>query len=205
MTDKGRIENVTKYFFYGHPITIHERCVMKKAVFLDRDGVINEVLTNRVKFVNKPHEFYFLPGVPEAIRKLNQEFSYIFVVTNQGGIGLGYMKEKQLHSIHDHMREELRKEGAIIHDIAYCPHKPKAGCMCRKPNAQMILDLSHKYGDIDLEHSYMVGDTDTDIQAGKKAGTRTVFLGQSDPLADAIFPDLLSAVDWMINDSKPNR
>jgi D-glycero-D-manno-heptose 1,7-bisphosphate phosphatase len=177
---------------------------MKKAIFLDRDGVINEVLTNRVKFVNKPHELYFLPGVPEAIRKLNQVFPYIFVVTNQGGIGLGYMKEKQLHKIHDHMIAELKKEGAIIHDVAYCPHKPKAGCQCRKPNAQMLLDLSRKYGDIDLEHSYMVGDTDTDIQAGKKAGTRTVFLGQSDPLADAVFPDLQSAVEWIINDSNEN-
>lgn len=176
---------------------------MKKAVFLDRDGVINEVLTERVKFVNKPKDLYFLPGVPEAIKKLNEYFDMIFVCTNQGGIGLGFMKESQLHKIHDHMIAELKKEGATIHDVAYCPHKPKAGCACRKPQPKMILDLASKY-EIDLSRSYMVGDTDTDVQAGLKAGTKGVFLGESDPDADAVFPDLLSAADWIIDDSKTN-
>ncbi|WP_144513909.1 HAD-IIIA family hydrolase [Bacillus sp. FJAT-22090] len=173
---------------------------MKRAVFLDRDGVINEVLTNRVKFVNKPHELYFLPGVPQAIKKLNAFFDYIFVVTNQGGVGLGYMKEAQLQKIHDHMIAELKKDGATIHDVSYCPHKPKAGCDCRKPNSKLITDLGEKYN-IDLAHSYMVGDTDTDIIAGKKAGTKSVFLGKSDPIADAVFPDLVTAADWIIEDA----
>ena len=173
---------------------------MKNAVFLDRDGVINEVLTDRVKFVNKPHELYFLPGVPEAIKKLNNFFDFVFVVTNQGGVGLGFMKEHQLRKIHDHMIAELKKEGATIHSVAYCPHKPKAGCACRKPNSKLIVDLGKRYN-INLSQSYMVGDTDTDIIAGKKAGTKTVFLGKSDPLADAIFPDLATAVDWIIEDS----
>lgn len=174
---------------------------MKKAVFLDRDGVINEVLTDRVKFINNPRELFFLPGVPEAIKKLNQVFDHIFVVTNQGGIGLGFMKESQLQKIHDHMIERLKKEGAIIHDVAYCPHKPKAGCDCRKPQPKLLKDLAVKHN-IDLSRSYMVGDTDTDIQAGKKAGTKAVFIGECDPLADAVFPSLLSAVDWIIKDSK---
>ncbi|MFJ8263839.1 D-glycero-alpha-D-manno-heptose-1,7-bisphosphate 7-phosphatase [Rummeliibacillus sp. NPDC094406] len=174
---------------------------MNKAVFLDRDGVINEVLTDRVKFVNRPSDLYFLPGVPEAIKKLNAFFDYIFVVTNQGGVGLGFMKESQLNKIHDHMIAELKKEGAIIHDVAYCPHKPKAGCECRKPKPKLILELIKKY-EIDLSKSYMVGDTDTDIIAGKKAGIKGVFLGKSDPLADAVFPDLISAVDWIIEDAK---
>ncbi|WP_332646784.1 D-glycero-alpha-D-manno-heptose-1,7-bisphosphate 7-phosphatase [Lysinibacillus sp. 54212] len=172
---------------------------MLKAVFLDRDGVINEVLTDRVKFVNKPKDLYFLQGVPEAIKKLNAHFDYIFVVTNQGGVGLGFMKEAQLQHIHEHMIARLKKEGAIVHEAAYCPHKPKAGCACRKPNSKMIQDLAAKY-EIDLSRSYMVGDTDTDIIAGKKAGTKTVFLGKSDPLADAVFPDLFHAADWIIED-----
>lgn len=172
---------------------------MKTAVFLDRDGVINEVLTERVKFVNKPEELYFLKGVPEAIKKLNATFDYIFVVTNQGGVGLGFMKEAQLQKIHDHMIVKLKKEGAAIHEVVYCPHKPKSGCACRKPNSKLIVDLGKKYH-IDLSKSYMVGDTDTDIIAGKRAGTKGVFLGISDPLADAVFPDLLSAVDWIIQD-----
>ena len=77
---------------------------LKRAVFLDRDGVINEVLTDRVKFVNEPNQLYFLPGVEEAIKSLNEYFDYVFVVTNQGGIGLVYMKEKkQKKSNTDHL------------------------------------------------------------------------------------------------------
>ncbi len=174
---------------------------LKKAVFLDRDGVINEVLTDRVKFVNKKEDLYFLPGVPDAIKKLNTAFDYIFVVTNQGGVGLGFMKESQLKKIHEYMIAELKKQGAIIDDVAYCPHKPKAGCECRKPKSKLILDLAQKY-EIDLTKSYMVGDTDTDIVAGKNAGTKGVFLGESDPLADAIYPDLRSAADWIVEDAK---
>ena len=173
---------------------------MKKAVFLDRDGVINEVLTKRVKFVNKPQDLYFLPGVPEAIQKLNEAFDYVFVVTNQGGVGLGFMKESQLQKIHEHMIAELKNKGAIVHEAVYCPHKPKSGCECRKPESKLIVDLANKY-EVDLSHSYMVGDTDTDIIAGKNAGTKGVFLGKSDPLADAVFPSLISAVDWIIADS----
>jgi D-glycero-D-manno-heptose 1,7-bisphosphate phosphatase len=172
---------------------------MKKAVFLDRDGVINEVLTERVKFVNRPDQLYFLPGVAEAIRKLNREFDYVFVVTNQGGVGLGFMKESQLQLIHTHMIDKLREEGAIVEAVAYCPHKPKSGCACRKPNSKLIEDLAKHY-DVDLSSSYMVGDTDTDIIAGKKAGTKTVFIGTSDPLADAVFPDLLGAAGWIVGD-----
>lgn len=174
---------------------------LKRAVFLDRDGVINEVLTKRVKFVNQPNQFYFLPGVKEAIKRLNEHFDYVFVVTNQGGIGLGYMSEKQLNKIHDYMVAELKKKGATIHEVAYCPHKPKAGCECRKPNSKMIEDLGAKYN-IDFEKSYMVGDTDTDIQAGKKAGTKAVFIGESDPLADAVCASLKEAAQWIIQNMK---
>lgn len=172
---------------------------MKKAVFLDRDGVINEVLTSRVKFVNQPEQLFFLPGVAESIRRLNEVFDYVFVVTNQGGVGLGFMKEEQLQKIHDHMVNELQKEGAEIKEVAYCPHKPKSGCACRKPNSKMIEDLAEKY-DVELSASYMVGDTDTDILAGKKAGTKAVFIGNNDSNADAEFPNLMNAVVWILND-----
>lgn len=174
---------------------------MKKAVFLDRDGVINEVLTKRVKFVNRPDQLYFLPGVAEAVRLLNKTFDHIFVVTNQGGVGLGFMKESELQKIHDHMIKELKKEGAVIDEAVYCPHKPKSGCDCRKPNSKLIEQLAEQYI-VDLSSSYMVGDTDTDIIAGNKAGTKTVFIGSADPLADAVCEDLLSAAKWIIEDSR---
>ncbi|MFP3398561.1 HAD hydrolase-like protein, partial [Brevibacterium sp. SIMBA_078] len=81
--------------------------------------------------------------------------------------------------------------------------KPKAGCECRKPGSKMIEDLARKYN-VNLSKSYMVGDTDTDIMAGKKAGTKCVYLGEQDELADAVFPDLLQAADWIIEDSTKN-
>lgn len=177
----------------------------RKAVFLDRDGVINEVLTKRVKFVNRPEHLHFLPGVPEAIRKLNESglFELIAVVTNQGGVGLGYLKEEMLDEIHEHMVSELKKEGASIHEVACCTHKPKEGCACRKPGSLMIEELAEKH-DIDLSFSYMVGDREPDIQAGRNAGTKLVFIGDELEDVDATYPSLKDAVDWIIEDASPS-
>lgn len=172
---------------------------MNIGMFLDRDGVINEVLSHRVKFVNKPTDFYLLDGVGEAIKRFNDEGLKVFVVTNQGGIGLGYMKEAALQDVHRKMEADLEAFGAKIADIAYCPHKPHANCACRKPKPQMILDLADKY-DIDLSKSYMVGDREPDIEAGKEAGTQTILIGERDEEqaeADMIFPDLISVAVWL--------
>jgi len=172
-----------------------------KAVFLDRDGVINEVLSHRVKFVNRPSDFYLLPGVKEAIAAFHEAGWKVFVVTNQGGVGLGYMKKAMLEKVHEKMKEEIASGGGRIDDVSYCPHKPQAGCVCRKPEGKMIEDLASKYG-IQLKDSVMVGDREPDILAGKKAGVgRTVFIGKEDEHhygADANFPDLISAVPWIL-------
>lgn len=172
---------------------------MKRAVFLDRDGVINEVLSDRVKFVNSPQDFYLLDGVGEAIHKLNEANYEVFVVTNQGGIGLGYMSIEDLQKVHDKMREEIARFGGRITDIQYCPHKPHSGCSCRKPHPKMIIDLANKY-DIDLSNSYMVGDRKPDIQAGEYAGVKTVLVGnrEKDVEADHRFADLLSFSNFLM-------
>ncbi len=173
----------------------HERRItLKKAVFLDRDGVINEVLTNRVKFVNKPEQMYLLPKVGEAIKKLNDAGYMVFVVTNQGGVGLGYMKETMLHKVHEKMMRDIAEAGGRVDDIVYCPHKPHAGCACRKPEPQMLTRLAEKY-QIQLAESYMVGDRDVDIQAGKLAGTKTILVGKEE-LGDFQFPSLYEAAVW---------
>lgn|SRR5699024_6192618 len=172
---------------------------MNKGMFLDRDGVINEVLSHRVKFVNKPGDFYLLDGVGEAVKVFNDMGFYVFIVTNQGGIGLGYMREENLKAIHKKMEADLAEYGALIDDIIYCPHKPHGNCPCRKPNPKMILDLADKYA-IDLTASYMAGDREPDIEAGKQAGTKTVLLGEKDKAAadaDLSFPDLLAFADWL--------
>lgn len=173
---------------------------LNKAVFLDRDGVMNEVLSDRVKFVNQPNDFYLLEGVGDAIRLLNEASYAVFVVTNQGGIGLGYMKEEDLHAVHQRMKDDLADYSAFVDDIVYCPHKPQAGCPCRKPNPQMIVDLVNKHT-IDVKHSYMVGDRAPDIEAGERAGVNTVLVGDrgEEIHPDLTFPELLSFANWLVD------
>jgi D-glycero-D-manno-heptose 1,7-bisphosphate phosphatase len=164
-----------------------------KAVFLDRDGVIND----HVRYVNSPEDLFLFPGVGKAIKKLNDAGFKVFVVTNQGGVGLGFLKEEDLHAVHEKMERELKQDGAVIDEIACCPHKPKAGCACRKPEPKMILDLARKY-DIDLKHSYMVGDRDTDVWAGQRAGTKTIFIGAPFAEADFSVKSLVEAADLIL-------
>lgn len=166
---------------------------MKKAIFLDRDGVLNEVLSSRVKFVNHPKDLYLLEGAAEAVAELSKTGYDIFVVTNQGGVGLGFLKEQNLRKIHDHLIEVIKEQGGIIKEVSYCPHKPKAGCQCRKPNPGLLLELAQRH-DIDLEKSVMVGDHERDIEAGKKAGCKTVFIGEVETAADRKAPSLHDAV-----------
>jgi D-glycero-D-manno-heptose 1,7-bisphosphate phosphatase len=152
---------------------------VNKAIFLDRDGVINESFTDRVKFVNRPSDFYLLPGVADAIAILRNLGYHIFVVTNQGGIGMGYMQLSVLKSIHRKMEAELlaANHNALIDDIRFCPHRPNDGCDCRKPRPGMILELAEKY-QVDLGRSYMIGDMESDVQAGRSAGCKTVWIGK---------------------------
>jgi D-glycero-D-manno-heptose 1,7-bisphosphate phosphatase len=169
---------------------------MQKAVFLDRDGVINEVLSKRVKFVNKPEQLYLLEGAAEGIKLLNDSGFLVFVVTNQGGVGLGFMKEEMLITIHEKMKKDIAKAGGKIDDISYCPHKPHAGCACRKPEPEMLHQLAKKH-QVDLKESYMIGDRDVDIFAGKKAGTKTILIGDQEGLADYRFSSLYEAAQWL--------
>ncbi|WP_417897163.1 HAD family hydrolase [Bacillus haimaensis] len=171
---------------------------MYQGVFLDRDGVINEVLTKRVKFVNNPDDFHFLPGALEGIRLLTEAEFKLFVVTNQGGVGLGYMKSQMLEDIHLHMVKEISAAGGRIEEVAACIHKPHEGCLCRKPGPKMIVDLAEGHK-IDLPRSYMIGDRAVDIEAGKAAGTRTVFIGEEFGVGDYRFASLLEAAQWLVN------
>ncbi|MFC3420381.1 D-glycero-alpha-D-manno-heptose-1,7-bisphosphate 7-phosphatase [Salinicoccus hispanicus] len=172
---------------------------MQRAVFLDRDGVINEVLSHRVRFVNGPRDLFLLEGVPEAIRQFNDAGWKVFIVTNQGGVGLGFLSEAALNDIHEVLIGKLKEYGARVDDIAYCPHRPGAGCPCRKPEAGMLLDLAGRH-DILLEDSYMAGDREPDILAGKNAGTQTVFINRKANKAlgaDHQFDTLLAFSNWL--------
>lgn len=156
----------------------------QKAIFLDRDGVINKY----VGFLRDINEFELLDGVAEAIKKINESGYLAIVVTNQPAIARGEVTYEELREIHNKMETLLGQEGAYLDAIYYCPHHPHKGyegevpelkieCECRKPKPGMLLQAAKDFN-IDLEKSWMVGDSDTDIEAGKKAGCQTFLVGE---------------------------
>ncbi|MBM7615229.1 D-glycero-alpha-D-manno-heptose-1,7-bisphosphate 7-phosphatase [Alkaliphilus hydrothermalis] len=151
---------------------------MKKAIFFDRDGVLND---NINRHVNKPEELILYDGVPEALKMAKEAGFELFVVTNQGGIELGHLSHEMLKKIHDRL-EALLEGYCKFKEIIYCPDFKKPS-ECRKPAPGMILELAEKHN-IDLINSWMVGDRDTDITAGKAAGCFTVKIGDIDSRAD---------------------
>ncbi|WCN39573.1 D-glycero-alpha-D-manno-heptose-1,7-bisphosphate 7-phosphatase [Aneurinibacillus uraniidurans] len=157
---------------------------MKKAFFLDRDGVIND----NPHPINRVEQFRFLPGALEAIRMIHEAGYEVFVVTNQGGVGLGFMKQAELDEIHVYMTEQIEAAGGRIREVRACTHKPKAGCVCRKPGPGMMVELIKRYH-IDPGASYMVGDFYTDIQAGEAAGLQTVYIGKENLEGKSPHPD----------------
>jgi D-glycero-D-manno-heptose 1,7-bisphosphate phosphatase len=146
--------------------------VRRPAVFLDRDGTLNE----DTGYVHRWQDFRWLPGAKAAIRKLNDNGVYVFVVTNQSGVARGMFAEEAVMALHAKMREDLQTSGARIDDIRYCPHHPEASvaayrlaCSCRKPAPGMILDLIARWP-VDTSASVMVGDKEIDAAAGRAAG-----------------------------------
>ncbi|NLL43161.1 MAG: HAD family hydrolase [Firmicutes bacterium] len=171
----------------------------KRAVFLDRDGVLNKSYGHRPP--NNAEELILFPGVPEAVARLNGAGLLTFVVTNQGGVGLGYMTPDDLDAIHGKLTEKVAQQGGSFTEIMACTHKPKAGCACRKPKPGMLLALAEKYN-VDLSQSFMVGDRDMDIEAGKAAGTTTILIESEEKIRqvpDYTCPDLSSASELILS------
>lgn len=155
----------------------------QKAVFLDRDGTINKY----VGFLRNPDQFELLPGVAEAIKKINASGYLAIVVTNQPVIARGEVTYGRLQEIHNKMETLLGQEGAYLDAIYFCPHHPHKGyegeipelkteCSCRKPKPGMLFKAAEDFN-LDLNQSWMVGDGENDIKAGKNAGCRTVLIG----------------------------
>jgi len=165
---------------------------MNKAVFLDRDGVINKYN----KPINQPQDLELYSWTSAAIKRLNDAHYKTFIVTNQGGIECGYFTETELENIHLHLINLLNETGATIDEIAYCPHF-KSECNYRKPNPGMILKLAEKYT-INLHSSYLIGDRKSDIIAGKKADCITIKIGAKCPDADYSVETLEDAVDIIL-------
>ena len=154
----------------------------QKAIFLDRDGTINKY----AGFLRKEEEFELIDGVAEAVKKINQSGFLAIVVTNQPVIARGEVSFEGLETIHNKMEMLLGKEGAYLDGIYFCPHHPHSGyegevkelkidCDCRRPKPGMLLKAAEDFN-IDLSQSYMVGDGENDIKAGKAAGCKTVLV-----------------------------
>ncbi len=142
------------------------------AVFLDRDGVINE---DRDDYVKSWAEYRLYPGALEALRRLRAAGCEVYLVTNQAGVGRGVMPRRALLDILLRLRVTVRRHGGLIHGIAFCPHGSEVGCECRKPKTGMLRRLAVKYG-LDLARSVIVGDSCGDIQCGQAAGCRTILV-----------------------------
>lgn len=178
-------------------------------MFLDRDGVINEKAPEGL-YVTRWEDFHVLPGVVEGIAELNQAGFSVIVVTNQRCVAKGLLSDADLNQLHRRMSDQLANAGAKIDAIYYCSHEAEPPCRCRKPAPGLLLDAAYAHG-LDLGASWMIGDSDMDIQAGKSAGCRTARVTaksragseaqQSTALieeADIVAPSLLDAVHQIL-------
>ena len=174
---------------------------MHKAVFLDRDGTVNE----EVGYLRDLADLRLIPGAGAAIKRLNDEGLLVVLVTNQSGIARGYFSEALLRAIHDRLKQMLDGEGARLDGIYYCPHHPTAGnshytkeCDCRKPGTGLI-DMASRDLAIDVKQSYVVGDKWSDVELGQRAGAHSILVrtGYGSDEEGSVRPSSLSAPDFI--------
>lgn len=150
----------------------------RKAVFLDRDGTLNE----EVQYLHRPEDFAFIPGAAESVRRLREAGYLAIVVTNQSGVARGYFSEAAVLELHRHIQRELSAAGTAIDAFYFCPHHPDAvkaeyrrNCDCRKGKPGMLLQAAQDHN-LDLGASWMVGDKLADVEAALRAGCRPILV-----------------------------
>lgn len=162
---------------------------MSFAVFLDRDGTI----VADKHFLADPEGVELLPGAAEGLRELRRLGARLVVVTNQSGIGRGYFPAEVLERIHDRLRALLADDGVELDAIYSCPHAPEEGCSCRKPAPGLFLRAAEELG-VELADSFVLGDRDVDVEAGRRIGATSIRIGLEPAGADALHArDLLEA------------
>ena len=193
---------------------------MHRAVFLDRDGTVNE----EVGYLRNLADLRLIAGAGAAIRRLNNAGLKVVLVTNQSGVARGYFPESLVLEVHERLARMLQEEGARIDAIYYCPHHPTAGnsgytiaCDCRKPGTGLIDRAARDLG-IDVKKSYVVGDKWSDVELGQRAGARSILVQSgfahddpgnirpervSDP--DFIAQTIIEAAEWILEDVQRSR
>lgn len=211
MGTPGRLEKVTADLLSGK-IRRASYDMPQKAIFLDRDGVLND----DTEFIHTPEDFHLYDFTARAVKKINASDYLALVATNQSVVARNLCTEDELRIIHNKLETDLGRERAWLDAIYYCPHHPNKGypdenpaykidCGCRKPKPGMLLQGARDFH-VDLGQSYMVGDNERDIQAGKSAGCITVGVATGKGLTgttllpDYFFTDLEEAVDFIVDD-----
>ena len=145
---------------------------MNKAIFLDRDGVVNR----EIGYVSKVEDLELLPDTLDALKFFREKGYLLIIITNQGGVAKGMYSIETLNLIHGKMLDEFAKHKIDIAEVYYCPHHSQIGrCLCRKPDSLMIEKALARF-EIDPKRSYFIGDHERDIEAGKKAGIKTILM-----------------------------
>jgi len=178
--------------------------IIVRYIFLDRDGVLNRKLPEGA-YVSTWEQFQWLPGAVEAVARMTHAGWTVMVVTNQRGLALGKLTVAQLELLHENMRADLEREGARLNAIYYCPHD-HGECRCRKPDSGLFEQAWEQFPEANAQNSLVIGDSLSDIQAGKRLGMQTIFIrGEEErqkegadaaaSLADAVAGSLLEAVE----------
>ncbi len=174
------------------------------AVFLDRDGTINE----DTGYIDSPERLVIIDGVFSAIKRLNSKGFKVVVITNQSGVARGYFSKEAADAVNKRLEDVLKKNGAHLDGIYYCPHHPDDNCECRKPKTGM-LEKAKKDLHIDFEKSYVVGDKVSDVEIARKIGGKGILVltgagkdeeGKLLHKPSYIANDLKDAVEWIIKD-----
>ena len=185
-----------------------------RTVFLDRDGVLNEKMPEG-RYVASLADFHLLPGVAEAIGRLNRAGVRVAVVSNQRGIALGLYTAADVNDLHSALQELLATRGAHVDGFYFCPHD-KGQCNCRKPLPGLFERAVAEFPEITAATSVMIGDSLSDIEFGRRLGMLTVFIegasGRQKPgseaageLADLRFPSLVEAVNRLLKEPAPEK
>jgi D-glycero-D-manno-heptose 1,7-bisphosphate phosphatase len=157
---------------------------MNKAIFLDRDGIINEEIGDYVK---RFEDFKLLPHLAETLKNYQSQGFLIIVITNQGGLAKGLYTVSELNKMHQYFLNEMEKAGVTITEIYYCPHHPdfNGNCLCRKPGSLLVEKAMARFN-IDPKASYFIGDRPRDAEAGEKVGVKGILVPSNTLLKDVL-------------------
>ncbi|MFQ5952589.1 MAG: HAD-IIIA family hydrolase [Candidatus Omnitrophota bacterium] len=185
---------------------------VNKYVFIDRDGVINKDPGGwtEYSYVTRWEDFHFLPGALESLKKLADSGYKSVIISNQQGVGKGYFTKDALEDVTARMLQEIKKSGGSVAGVYYCTHTKEEDCSCRKPKTGLFTKAGKELGIQDFEGKYYIGDTERDIESGKKVGLKTILVisGKSsredaekwDHKPDHICSDLMEAVDIILGE-----